>query len=477
MKLSKIFEEAGHPFLGRIDSLTSTQVPRPYQIDDLSKILVWDRAANYSEVGTGKSLTAFLYVIHKLLDGKKVVVVMPPTLIPQFMYEFTHIIRGHNFKFQNLSLPKKKREELLEEWVQFPPSMADVVFLSYNLFVKSWEILQGLGFTVLVADESHMACNPKTKSFKAIKWFMECITKPNFLSMSGTPTPTELRSAYGHIILKDPGKYASLSAFDREHVVWHEFTDFPKIVGYKNIKVLEENLNHHAIRHRSSEVLSLEAPNVMEQRVFLSPAHRALYKKLLRELIIEMGDEIIDGTNPAKLRVLALQLITGVQTYSETKIEDAPADMLKIVQESVGEGKLLVFVHFRSTVVQLAEVYKHLNPALMYGGSNVPKNVDKFNNDPTCKIAFLNYKSGGAGLNLQYKCHNTVFYESTGSPAEYQQAVGRTHRSGQQNVCNVWVFRYVNTISERLIDSALHRSKDIKAVMRDKKSILDALGV
>lgn len=477
MKLSKIFEEAGHPFLGRIDSLECTQTPRAYQIDDLSKILVWDRAALFSEVGTGKSLVSYIYIMHKLLQGKRVVVVMPPTLIPQYIYEFEDKLTGHNFLLQNLTMPKAKREKFLADLKVPLLGPPDVVFMSYIIFAKVWEDLRELGFTVLVADESHAACNSKTLSFKSIKWFLEDIKDPNFLSMTGTPTPTELRSAYGHIALKTPGLYATLGAFDREHTVWHEFTDFPKIVGYKNLVVLEQNLNYHAIRHRSAEVLKLEEPNVIEHRVILSPAHRNLYRKLLRELILEMGDEIIDGTNPSKLRVLALQLITGINAYTDKKMEDVPLDTLKVIQQSVGEGKLLVFVHFRATVERLAEVYKDLNPALMYGGSNTPVNVEKFNNDPTCRIAFLNYKSGGAGLNLQYHCHNTVFYESTGSPAEYQQAVGRTHRSGQQHVCNVWVFRYVNTISERLIDSALHRSQGIKSVMRDKKSILDALGV
>ncbi len=475
MELAKAFEKAGHPFYGSIKEMLLTQVPRPSQIEDLGNALGTQRYALYSDAGTGKSLIAFMYILYRLLSGKRVVAVMPPTLIPQFMYELMDKIVGHHFWMQNLSMPKAKREKMLAE-MRATGKLPDVLLMSYIMFVKHHQEFIDLGYSVLIADESHMACNPKTKNFRALKCFLR-ETDGNFLSMTATPTPTELRSAYGQIALKTPGVYKSLREFDAKHVIWHQFTDFPKIEGYKDIEVLQKNLNMYAVRRRKREVLDLKDLTVTEQRIELAPAHMALYRKLLRELIIEMGDEIIDGTNPSKLRVLALQLITGVEAYTETKVDNVPLAMLKIIQESLNGGKLLVFVHFRATVQRLAEEFKHLNPALMYGGSNVPENVEKFNKDPSCRIAFLNYRSGGAGLNLQYCCHNTVFYENTGSPAEYEQAVGRTDRGGQTEPCNVWIFRYTGTISERLINSALGRSKDIKVVMRDKRAILDSLGV
>lgn len=474
ISVAAVLRRAGHPL--PCGDLMCSQTPRKHQVEDLGKCLSWERSCNFSEVGTGKSLVSFLYMTYFIVKFRHVAVVMPPALIPQYIGEFKKIIVGHDFWLQNLSIPKSKRDKVMDQVTR--AKKPEAVFLSYVMFTKMFQELADLGYTVLIADESHNACNPKTKNFKSISKFLRSNEgNTRFMSMTGTPCPTELRSSYGHIKLKTPDLYKTQAAFDRAHVIWHEYTDFPKIVGYKNKDVLEENMNRFSVRRRARDVLSLKDPVVMEQFVDLSFSHMALYKKLLKEMILEIGDEIIDGSNPSKLRVLALMLITSVQTYTEKKIEDMPLNMLKAILDSLGGKKLLVFCHFRATIEKLAEEFKHLNPALMYGGSDVPANADKFNHDSSCRIAFLNYKSGGAGLNLQSQCHNTVFFESTGSQGEYIQAVGRTNRSGQKEVCNVWVFRYRGTISERLIDSALGRSKDIKQVMRDKASILDALGV
>jgi len=478
MILTELFKRIGHGLDSQKD-VFHTQPPREDQVQDLSKVLSWSRAAIYSEVGTGKSNIAFMYITHKALQGIKVAVIMPPTLIPQFMHEFNEKIVGHDLYVLNLTMPKPKRDKLFITMSE-TGVVPDIVFLSYVMFTKHWEDLQDLGFRALVADESHNACNVSTKNFKSIWKFLygkhgDPVEGSSFLSMTATPCTTELRSSFGHIRLKTPELYKSQAEFDREHVMWHEYTDFPKIVGYINKDKLKENMNRFSVRRRSRDVLSLAEPNIVEHRVYLSTAHLNLYKKLLKEMILELGDEILDGSNPAKLRVMALMLITRVQEFTESKIEDLPLANLKEIVANLAGDKLLVFCHFRSTVEGLAEEFKELNPALMYGGSNTPVNVAKFNDDPTCKIAILNYKSGGAGLNLQSNCHNTVFYESTGSPAEYDQAVGRTQRGGQTEVCNVWLFRYVNTLSARLIDSALGRSKDIKHVMKDKKAMLDAL--
>lgn len=479
MTLDEIFKRIGHKVTGA-QNIFHTQPPRDYQEEDLSKVLSWPRSAIYSEVGTGKSNIAFMYITHKILEGHKVVVIMPPTLIPQFISEFEEKIVGHKRKALNLTIPKARRDKLMAKIENGEEDLPDVVFLSYLMFTKLQLQLSNLGYTCLVADESHNACNVATKNFKSIwKFLYEKDGEPKegttFLSMTATPCPTELRSSFGHIRLRIPSLYKSQAAFDREHVMWHEYTDFPKIVGYKNKDILKENMNRFSVRRRSRDVLDLKEPNVIEHKIYLSVAHLKLYKTLLKEMIIELGDEIIDGTNPSKLRVLALMLITRANEFTESEIEDLPLANLKEIVDSLAGEKLLVFCHFRSTVEGLAEEFKELNPALMYGGSNTPLNVEKFNKDPTCKIAFLNYRSGGAGLNLQYECHNTVFYESTGSPAQFEQAVGRTHRSGQTEVCNVWLFRYVGTLSARLIDSALGRSKDIKHVMKDKAALLDAL--
>lgn len=472
IKLQKIFN--------RLDLMVDAgdrvcmQDPRGYQLTDLKKLLSWQRAADFSEVGTGKSLKSYLYIIYKVLRGGKVVVVMPPPLLPQYISQFEEIFPDLDFDMQNFTMPAKKRHALLDE-IETLGILPDVSFMSYQMFVKMHRFFIDHKMDVLICDEAHAIKTVTTKNFTSIYKYLTWADGA-FLEMTATPITAELRDAYAHIQIKSPHLYPSLRAFDTKHTIYKDVGDFPKIVGYRDEDLIRQRINFQAVRQRACEVLSLEEPMIVEQRIDLSGPHIKLYKKLLKERILELGDRLLIGENPQKLRQMALQLVTNVQDYTETKIVDEPLNMLKAIMDTIGpDKKILVFCNYRSTVEKLAIEFQHLNPATMYGGSNVPKNADKFNNDETTRIGIANYRSGGAGLNLQARCHNVCFYEPTGVPAELTQAMGRVQRSGQTEVVNAWLFRYTGTISVRLIDSALKRTVGIKEVMQDKESVLDAL--
>ena len=471
IKLQDIFNRLDLPV--KAGERICMQNPRGYQLSDLKKLLYWKRAADFSEVGTGKSLKSYLYIIYKALTGRKVVVVMPPPLLPQYISQFEEIFPDHGFEMYNFTMPVKKRNELVD-WLVNRRFLPDVSFMSYQMFVKLHPFFIDQGMDVLVCDEAHAIKNISTKNFSSIYKFLTFVDGA-FLEMTATPITAELRDSYAHIRIKSPKLYPSLRAFDDQHTIYKDIGDFPKIVGYKNEDIIRQRINFQAVRQRAVEVLDLLEPMVVEQRVDLSSPHMKLYKKLLRERILELGDQLLIGENPQKLRQMALQLVTNVQNYTDTKMVDEPLNMLRAIIDSVGDKKILVFCNYRTTVEKLGKEFAHLNPALMYGGSNVPKNADKFNNDETTKIGIANFRSGGAGLNLQERCHNVVFFEPTGVPSELTQALGRVQRSGQTEVVNAWLFRYTGTISVRLIDSALERSVGIKEVMQDKESILDAL--
>ena len=469
--LDEIFRQAGFPL--ETGGIICNQIPRDYQVEDLGKFLTWDRCSDFSEVGTGKSLKSYLYIAHKVLSEGKVVVVMPPPLIPQYMHEFIEIIPSIRPELVNFTLPLKKRNALVDSLSE-ANELPGVSLMSYQMYTKLFKWFISMKVTAIVCDEAHAIKEVSTKNFKSV--YLTVLDRgASFLEMTATPMTAELRDAYAHIRIKTPGKYPSLRAFDDKHTIYKDIGDFPKIVGYRDEPTIQRNLNLNSVRRRAAVVLNLKEPMVVEQLVPLSDKHMKLYQKLLRERILEYGDQLLIGENPQKLRQMALQIITNVEAYTTAKVPDAPLDMLKVILDSLGGKKLLVFCQYRATVEKLGRVFERLNPALMYGGSDVPKNKDKFNNDPTCLIGVANYRSGGAGLNLQAHCHNEVFLETTGVPSELTQAIGRLQRSGQTEVVNVWLFRYTNTISVRQIDSALKRAVGIKLVMKDEASVLDAL--
>lgn len=449
--------------------------PRGYQLEDTMKLVSWKRSANFSEVGTGKTLVSILWAFYHLYSKRKVVVVMPPTLIPQYMGAFD-IVRGHPFSLGVLAKDVNKRHNIMDTWDK--EGWPDVLFMSYQMLVKYAKQLRA--YKAMICDEAHIGfSNVANQAFQKAFFFVH--SRDNYLlEMTATPMTTEVRSAYGHIRLRDPDRYLDLSQFDRMHVIYQNQTIEERaakgakiIAGYQNLDLIESNLNRMAVRRRAVDVLSLEVPNIIEHVVALEPKHSRLYYELLEARILEMGDEIIVARNQQALRQMALQIITNLDLYTDKMMDDEPLESLKVIQESLGDEKLVVFCQFQNTVKKLNRVFKHLNPALIYGGSDVPKNVTKFQTDDTCKLAVIQYQSGGAGFNLQEQCHNVVFFEASGSPGALIQALGRVHRSGQTKPVNAWVFKYMvgagaNTVSSKLLAKVFVRAEDIKKVMQDE---------
>jgi len=87
------------------------------------------------------------------------------------------------------------------------------------------------------------------------------------------------------------------------------------------------------------------------------------------------------------------------------------------------------------------------------------------NSDAQLKNIVLvsHYKSASTWLNLQWATV-TVYFSLTYSYQEFEQSIGRTHRTGQTKKCVFYIFKAKNTVDE-----------DIYAALRDKKDFSTAL--
>src|SRR5216683_448319 len=72
-------------------------------------------------------------------------------------------------------------------------------------------------------------------------------------------------------------------------------------------------------------------------------------------------------------------------------------------------------------------------------------NVDRFQNDPTCRLIVCSLKAGGVGITLT-AASNVAFVEQGWNPADMQQAEDRVHRIGQKQSVNVWKLLAPETI-------------------------------
>jgi SNF2 family DNA or RNA helicase len=467
--------------------------PMKHQKSGLTLCLANDRYALYDDPGTGKSLQSYAYILYWLSEGQKTVAVMPPVLLDQYVEEFFSTMRGADKYADALILNQSpaKRKELYKQWEK-EGDCPTLLCMSYQMFSKEHEQVKKLGYRVMVCDEAHALKTTTIDTYKRVEKFINQKGGTSFLAMSGTPDPNELHDFYGLTRLTNPTAYPSMRGWDLTHSLWKRIILKEPITsrrgkmirsikirdGYKRTDLLRENVYKNARRVLRSSVGEIKEPTVKEIAVKLHPSHRALYKKLMRERILELPDgEIITALNEQSLRQKALQIATCPDLFVGEKLT-FPNHILQAV-DTIIEGvnlkatKIILFCNFRASVELVAERFSKYNPAVIYGGSNSKKNKEKFLNDDTCRMLVANPISAGVGLNLQFQSHTVVFVEPTGVPGTFKQASERVIRHGQEKEVTIYILKALGTIAGKATKQMRRKSGQSQEVHRDKTTLLD----
>ena len=123
--------------------------------------------------------------------------------------------------------------------------------------------------------------------------------------------------------------------------------------------------------------------------------------------------------------------------------------------DSVANGhKALVFTNYLAAVDRISRVVEEagIDYVSMTGSTrNRQQLVDRFQNDPNCRVFIMTLKTGGTGLNLT--AADTIFiYDPWWNVAAEQQAIDRAHRIGQENKVLAYKLITQKTIEEQIME-------------------------
>lgn len=509
MRLKKLYELVGYQCPLKLSKIEVVVNPWEHQIEDLRCLTKHERFGIWNDAGTGKSLAMYASSSLWAALGNKVVVTMPPKLVGQWIKEFKATLKGVDevltiFNYATLNSTQKKR--VLHDWINGNKPTPDILVVSYNNFrdlhpikrkqnrrVKNsegkYEIIKAppvlrhhplkqLGYSVLQFDEAHKLKNSDSTVHKVLwKWVGESQGDYAVHLFSGSPIPNTLMDAYGMIRLINPEAYLTKRSFERNHVVYDEFSDFKEVLEYKNKDLLYKNLYQNGRRVTKEDALKDLPPLLpIQNEIELHKEHRDLYRKLLNERILELPDgDVIDASDASKLRQVAMQLLTSPELYTDKKFPNELENWLFETLESIGNNKVVIFCHYKSTVRKLRELLKDFNPAILFGETkDGDAQVDKFNNDPTCKTFIVNIDSGGAGLNLQVSSY-VIFYEPPQTPMQAHQGIARCWRGGQKKSVTAYFNRISRTVSALRLSKLLDKEREANEVVRDRLTLINDL--
>lgn len=298
-------------------------------------------------------------------------------------------------------------------------------------------------FKSVVIDESHKCKSTKTQQSKFVEGI--CKGKEYILELTGTPVVNNNTDLIQQ--LKIMGR---LEDFGGYKYFVERFCDGPK--QSSNVKELNWRLSSTCFFRREKAKVLTQLPDKSRQYIEVDISNRKEYDKAEADLIQYLRTyKNADDEKVAKaLRgevMVKMGILKAISARGKIKV------FSEFIHDVIDGGeKLIVFAYLKEVVQELKKIFPEA--VTVTGEDNATQKqtaVDRFQNDPSCKLIILNYKSGGTGLTLTASSR-VAFIEFPWTFSDCEQAEDRAHRNGQKNNVNCYYYLGKDTIDKYMYD-------------------------
>lgn len=334
----------------------------------------------------------------------------------------------------------------------FGDAMPDITYISYESLrlmdketrkPRHWQFTgarNGGKVYDIIADECHSIKNPQSKQSRAIYEIKQ--SGGLFIGLSGTPMPNGWIDFAGYSKLF--GFVKGITEFKNKYCRIQDYKGFPEIIGYNNIPELESQLSK--VAYRLSQKLAAELPSrrMIGVNVHLPAKDLKRYLTCKVSRIDPNTKEVLD--NSSRLLSVLRQSTTNGRLDNLLSVVNDTSDNIVIFYNYISERQAILKA--------LAKTDKKI---LRYDGEKhdkLPASDAKIQNT----ILVAHYKSASTGLNLQW-ANVTIYFSPTYSYQEFEQSLGRTHRTGQTKKCLYYLFNVKGTVDKNIWD-CLREKKD-----------------
>lgn len=139
----------------------------------------------------------------------------------------------------------------------------------------------------------------------------------------------------------------------------------------------------------------------------------------------------------------------------------------ELISESLDSGQKVVVYSQYLGMIDIIKDYLENNKIVFVSLTGSSRNrgdiVDRFNNDPDCRVFVGSLKAGGTGIDL-VAASVVIHYDRWWNAAREDQATDRVHRIGQKRGVQVFKLVTEGTLEER-----------IAAIIEKKRNLMDSV--
>jgi SNF2 family DNA or RNA helicase len=344
----------------------------------------------------------------------------------------------------------------------------DVFLTTYQTAVRDGDKLADRAFSLLIVDEAHLMKNADTRGARTVKR----LRSQYRLALSGTPVENRLedmRSLFDFIL---PGYLGSAKEFKEE------FRGPIEVMrNREKAEQLRKITSPFLLRRLKTDrsiIADLPEKIITTEYAVLEKGQAALYESIVSETM----DKSAALEEPQRRSVLVLGLLTALkQVCDHPRVYDkeSPAVsglsgkaklLLTLLEEILANGeKTLIFSQYVEALDCLKRIIEQElgEAAPVYHGGMAQNRrsevIQRFQNDPGCRILLVSLRAGGLGLNLT-AASRVIHYDLWYNPAVENQATDRAFRIGQKR--NVFVHRFITKNSfEEKIEMMLQNKREL----------------
>lgn len=397
----------------------------------------------------GKTLTALKAA--KLADANRTLIVCPA-------------VARHNWavnvgrSFGRVSVVETAGQLAHEEGRSPGPG---VVITSYGLIPSSEEA----PWDLVIADESHYLKAPTAARARRVLGQGGLIHRTDkFWALSGTPATNHAAEMW--TLLRAVGIYRdSYEAFVREFCSAYRNERHDLVItGSRNQAALRALIGDFMLRVTLRDVLPDLPPIDYEDYVLSGP------RPSLPSDEVRMLEAACASREPmAALQAVEPATATLRRLLGEFKAPLA-ADLIADELDAEPLSKIVLFAVHITTVSILAAKLGRFYPAVVNGPvtpSRRSADLDRFQNDPDCRVFIGNIQSAGTAIDLSVASEG-VFVESSYVPGENEQAAMRLQNMNRTNKVSVRFLSLGGTLDERIQRTCRRKAEELRGIF-DRK--------
>jgi len=427
---------------------------RDYQVTDVLEMIRMKTMLNANDMGLGK--TAEAIEACRLLGIKRILVVCPKSVMPHWKNQFAEWC--------------PERRVVITPKEVYPDTQVVVINYEKLAVVRYAEMLRGVHWDCVIADEAHRIKNRDAKRTKGLK----SIPAMYKFALTGTPImnmPDDMWSIFDWLDHKLVGDsyWRFVSMFCT--TVTDIFGTMPMgLTKNENMRsVLKKLTDYRVIRHTKQEVLKdLPAKAVYPVNLEMCKAQTKLYKDAVKLLFDELPKEMT--IQNAAVHFLRLQQVTANPALYIPDCENPKFDYISDLAIDNPDKRIVVFSHFRSTVEELVKHCKKLDVSVTsYTGKMTSDertdSIDAFVKGGI-QVFVGTIGSAGTGIDgLQSVCDTAIFIDKDWSPSNNTQAEDRLCRLGQTSAVEVFYLQYPKTVDIYVGRKVRLKEEDIHAIL------------